>query len=156
MRLVAIPVLLAASILLVGCSSKVSGPSETPNPVASTAPSTPAPESTELSGPAQITESNLHDVCLAKVIEAGQLAPGDPSNVRIASESDEITLTRDDGFVGVYFVVDDGNNTYSQRTAVSCVAKGTLQEPHWYKYGAGSPFANEAEAIHSLRVVHQD
>lgn len=155
MRLILAPILVCLSILVVGCTSNAPSLSESPSPDVSAAPSGPIADPVESSGPVPITEKNLFEICIAKVLEAGQLASGDPSNVSFAPRAEEITLTRDDGYVGVYFVVNDGNNPNSTQSAVNCVAKGTVQQPDWYTYGVGTPYATDDEAIHLLQMVPQ-
>ena len=155
MRLTLAPLLMCLPMLLVGCSSNAPDLSGSPSPNVSAKPGGSTSEPVESSGSVPITEENLYEICIAKVIEAEQLAPGDPSNLSIAPRAEEITLTRDDGYVGVYFLVNDGNNPNSSQSAVSCVAKGTLQQPDWYMYGVGTPYPTDDEAIHLLRAVPQ-
>jgi len=101
----------------------------------------------------QMTAKNLYDICFEKVANAGFLASGDKSNVTFAPEDEAITVTRDDGYIGIYLLINDGNNASSAESAVSCVAKGSPLDPQWYWYGVETPYATDAEATESLRVV---
>ena len=118
-------------------------------PAASTVSDTPVPEPTAI----QITQKNLYDLCFDKVANAGYLAPGDKSNVTFAPEDEAITVTRDDGYIGIYLLISDGNNASSAESAVSCVAKGPSLDPDWYWYGVETPYETVAQATESLRVV---
>ena len=132
-----------------GCSMAAPDTDPTGAPAASTLSDTPAPGPTTL----QITQKNLYDICFDKVANAGYLAPGDKSNVTFAPEDESITVTRDDGYIGIYLLINDGNNASSAESAVSCVAKGSSLDPKWYWYGVETPYATSAEATESLRLV---
>ena len=64
-------------------------------------------------------------------------------------------MTRDDGDVGIYLLINDANNASSAESAISCVDKGSSLDPQWYWYGVDTPYATDAEATESLRVEYQ-
>lgn len=110
-----------------GCSATAPDTNPSGAPATSTSSDAPASEPATI----DITEKNLYDVCIDKVTDAGHLASGDESNVTFAPEDEALTVTRDDGDVGIYFLVNDGNNASSAESAISCVDKGSSLDPQW-------------------------
>jgi hypothetical protein len=151
MRRFSVLAILGFSFALMGCSAAAPDTNPSGAPATSTSSDAPASEPATI----DITEKNLYDVCIDKVTESGHLASGDESNVTFAPEDDAVTVTRDDGYIGIYLLVTDGNNAFSAESAISCVAKGPSLDPQWYWYGVETPYAIDAEATESLRVEYQ-
>ena len=63
-------------------------------------------------------------------------------------------MIRDDGYVGIYIEVTDGNNANQPESALECVVGGTVESPDWYTYGIGTRMDSREQIEESLRLIH--
>lgn len=141
-------VFLAVSLLAMSLTA-CAAPTERPGELHTTPP---AASTTPTSGVAEVNEANIYEICVEKIINAGQLAKGDRANVSFAPQSEATTLIRDDGYIGVYFEAEDGNNTFQSAAGIVCIAKGNSTNPDWDRFGVGPVLLTIAEIEHTLQL----
>ena len=160
-----LPVLvLLPALALAGCASPQPAASEAPSSPAVESPSPtsePAPDesptpdaSAPPAGSADITPQVAYDLCKQQIEAGGYLAEGDPAKVTYAPFEQAVSVIRDDGYVGIYIEVTDGNNVNQPESALECVVGGTAETPDWYTYGIGTRADSREEIEESLRLVH--
>lgn len=135
------------SLLLAACSGPVVTSEEKP-PTPHVAETTPVT--------LNVNESNIYEICIKKILDEGQLADGDPENVRFAPQSETTTLTRADDFVAVYIEAEDGNNTALTETGIVCIAKGDASDPDWYRFGVGPVYSTDSDIRRTLQLDGAD
>lgn len=117
-------------------------------------PGTPAPDEPAPPAAGGITPQVAYDLCIQQIGQGGYLAEGDPANVTYAPFAEAVSVTRDDGYIGIYIEVTDGNNANQPESALECIVRGSAQNPDWYSYGIGSRAESREQIEADLRAEH--